>query len=408
MLGVCCGIPLLLRRDMQPHIALMLLALLLLVLAIFVPGLLAAIRLTLWLDGDVGIHSGMIMVPYLVALWLILVVIIAAIGFVIFGARRIGRREFLFDEGDDDAAGLAEILAKAEAPTVLVRESSTLFRRVSAEVFEKYKNSGGDVLGLLGKDAKASDAEPEADGAVVMEEGGGDGGVELVELGDRGGGGGGDGGPTAVVVDGGGAVEAAGAPAEADNGVRSGGGRSGGGFAQLRSPATSLPNIADAMAAKGARQRADHDSGDPARDGLSDDAREFHRKAIADGWIKSETVTAAEAAARGEGGSADAAADGAADLEGGGGGEAAAEGESAPDMGDGSVCWICWQDPPTAVLMECGHGGLCTPCAERCWRKRPHLCPMCRQRITMVVQVGEERTVDGQVLTPVMGTSGLE
>ena len=41
MLGVCCGIPLLLRRDMQPHIALMLLALLLLVLAIFVPGLLA-------------------------------------------------------------------------------------------------------------------------------------------------------------------------------------------------------------------------------------------------------------------------------------------------------------------------------------------------------------------------------
>ena len=162
------------------------------------------------------------------------------------------------------------------------------------------------------------------------------------------------------------------------------------------------------MAAKGARQRADHDSGDPARDGLSDDAREFHRKAIADGWIKSETVTAAEAAARGEGGSAAAAADSAADLEGGGGGEAAAEGESAPDMGDGSVCWICWQDPPTAVLMECGHGGLCTPCAERCWRKRPHLCPMCRQRITMVVQVGEERTVDGQVLTPVMGTSGLE
>ena len=154
MLGVCCGIPLLLRRDMQPHIALMLLALLLLVLAIFVPGLLAAIRLTLWLDGDVGIHSGMIMVPYLVALWLILVVIIAALGFVIFGARRIGRREFLFDEGDDDAAGLAEILAKAEAPTVLVRESSTLFRRVSAEVFEKYKNSGGDVLCSSGKGAK--------------------------------------------------------------------------------------------------------------------------------------------------------------------------------------------------------------------------------------------------------------
>ena len=223
----------------------MLLALLLLVLAIFVPGLLAAIRLTLWLDGDTGIHSGMIMVPYLVALWLILVVIIAALGFVIFGARRIGRREFLFDEGDDDAAGLAEILAKAEAPTVLVRESSTLFRRVSAEVFEKYKNSGGDVLGLLGKDAKASDAEQPAD-SVVMEEGGGDGGVELVELGDRSGGGGGDGGPTAVVVDGGGAIEAAGAPAEADNGVRSGGRRSSGG--SLSFAPRDVVNIADARA----------------------------------------------------------------------------------------------------------------------------------------------------------------
>ena len=76
---------------------------------------------------------------------------------------------------------------------------------------------------------------------------GGDGGVEFVELGDRGGGGGGDGGLTAVVVDGGGAVEAAGAPAEADDEQRR---APGGGFAQpLR---TTLPNIADAMAAKGA------------------------------------------------------------------------------------------------------------------------------------------------------------
>jgi hypothetical protein len=38
-MGVCCGLPLLLRRDMQVQMMFFLLALLLLLLAVFVPGL---------------------------------------------------------------------------------------------------------------------------------------------------------------------------------------------------------------------------------------------------------------------------------------------------------------------------------------------------------------------------------
>ena len=37
--------------------------------------------------------------------------------------------------------------------------------------------------------------------------------------------------------------------------------------------------------------------------------------------------------------------------------------------------------------MECGHGGLCMRCAKKCRAKRPPVCPMCRQRITLVVRV---------------------
>lgn len=49
-----------------------------------------------------------------------------------------------------------------------------------------------------------------------------------------------------------------------------------------------------------------------------------------------------------------------------------------------NVCWICYEGPREAVLMECGHGGVCYECAKRIYRKKGRLCPICRQRITSV------------------------
>ena len=40
-----------------------------------------------------------------------------------------------------------------------------------------------------------------------------------------------------------------------------------------------------------------------------------------------------------------------------------------------------------AVLLECGHGGICYTCARRCLRKKGRECPMCRAPVEQVVQI---------------------
>ena len=76
--------------------------------------------------------------------------------------------------------------------------------------------------------------------------------------------------------------------------------------------------------------------------------------------------------------------------------------DAETDLGEGEVCWICVSGPRDAVLLECGHGGICHSCAERCARKRPPLCPMCRQRISCIVRLdGLEERIDGQVVVKV-------
>lgn len=55
---------------------------------------------------------------------------------------------------------------------------------------------------------------------------------------------------------------------------------------------------------------------------------------------------------------------------------------------ESQTCWICLAGPREAVFLECGHGGVCYPCAEKCWNlQRKHGCPMCRQPVTQVVRV---------------------
>ena len=54
-----------------------------------------------------------------------------------------------------------------------------------------------------------------------------------------------------------------------------------------------------------------------------------------------------------------------------------------------ATCSICMDSPPDAVLLECGHGGVCVSCAESIWNQRPEgrLCPMCRVQITGIVKI---------------------
>jgi hypothetical protein len=34
------------------------------------------------------------------------------------------------------------------------------------------------------------------------------------------------------------------------------------------------------------------------------------------------------------------------------------------DSGEWDVCFVCLEGRRDAVLLECGHGGLCVPCAQ--------------------------------------------
>lgn len=68
---------------------------------------------------------------------------------------------------------------------------------------------------------------------------------------------------------------------------------------------------------------------------------------------------------------------------------------------DDSPCFACMERAPDTILIECGHGGLCSGCAIRLWREGParRRCPLCRQRFAGVVKI---LTVAGnKVLLPV-------
>lgn len=63
---------------------------------------------------------------------------------------------------------------------------------------------------------------------------------------------------------------------------------------------------------------------------------------------------------------------------------------------DDDLCAICFTGPRDAVLLECGHGGICYSCARRCLRKKGRECPMCRAPVDQVVQI----RLDGAPASP--------
>jgi len=69
------------------------------------------------------------------------------------------------------------------------------------------------------------------------------------------------------------------------------------------------------------------------------------------------------------------------------------------DLLDGGGCWICLRDdvPAEAVLLQCGHGGICLGCAAHLWQRRA-ACPMCRAPIELVARVGDCMHVDNKIL----------
>mmetsp|Transcript_5459 Transcript_5459/g.18466 ORF Transcript_5459/g.18466 Transcript_5459/m.18466 type:complete len:195 (-) Transcript_5459:301-885(-) len=55
--------------------------------------------------------------------------------------------------------------------------------------------------------------------------------------------------------------------------------------------------------------------------------------------------------------------------------------------GKNEECFICFDREASCVFMECGHAGVCRPCANKLWARPPHQCPTCRERIQLVVEL---------------------
>ena len=69
---------------------------------------------------------------------------------------------------------------------------------------------------------------------------------------------------------------------------------------------------------------------------------------------------------------------------------------------DDVTCYLCSDRPADAVLIECGHGGLCAECADSLWRRGAHQpagrsCPLCRQTFIGIMRIVSETDGVAQV-----------
>jgi hypothetical protein len=60
------------------------------------------------------------------------------------------------------------------------------------------------------------------------------------------------------------------------------------------------------------------------------------------------------------------------------------------------TCLVCMERPPDAVLMECGHGSVCSTCAVELWQQSRR-CPLCREGFAGVMRLTSEADVGGVV-----------
>jgi len=363
LFGVCCGLPLLFRREasVRCHLICTFGGLLLLVCSVVFPALLAAVRMTSWLDGNSHITAAGVLVPYLVAVSIVLALLCVSLVILSFSSA-LRARGFAPDSTSDDseegmAAGMADLFS-VPAPSALVRESSTLFRRVSSSTMDKYERR------LSGDPNAPSRGEPNESQADALLAGhharsADESAIELIEVRVA---------PHQPAVS---------SPASA------------GSADILASTALTPPTVGTSGGGGGGGDGVGGEHVSDGVEGAGSAALEV-QSADADGRLAEGGVGEA-----GSGGSSASASSGTprrgTSLDG--------EDEGADDD---DCCWICLSGAREAVLLECGHGGICYECAVRCSRRRPRQCPMCRQPITSIVRLaGPEQEVDGEVVVQV-------
>ena len=385
LIGLCCGIPMLMRREgsVRLHLACMSSVAVLVVCAVVFPSCAALVRLVVWLDGT-PLWGRSIVLPFIVSCSLLLGVFSLAFCTVVaVVAPHAARAAREGGEADDpeSLANVASLLAQLPTPVALVRESSTLFRRASSDTTDKYRLHKQEEAG-------AEDGAASGPNEIELGEIGRGSALERMERGRvssreveaRGA----DGGSAERRCRHGDADDDADADADADAAAA----------AQLPSmlgqPLPAPPNSRAPEASRSSRDSGGGGGG--ATPEPSSHAALLESTPLLDELPAAASVDATAPSAPAEGEAAEAAAPA---------GERSPrlDGKDDTDDPEASACWICLSGPSEAVLLECGHGGICNACAERCARKRPPLCPMCRAPITHVVRLaGPEEAIDGEMV----------
>ncbi|KAJ1446469.1 hypothetical protein M885DRAFT_546312 [Pelagophyceae sp. CCMP2097] len=63
------------------------------------------------------------------------------------------------------------------------------------------------------------------------------------------------------------------------------------------------------------------------------------------------------------------------------------------------LCYVCCLERRDAVIMECGHGGLCFECGKALARRHPRTCPICRALISSVLKIERRASGSATVLS---------
>jgi len=315
---ICFGVPMLSRRYPTRQF-LMVLPPLVLLLATYSLSMHALMRCIEWLDyRAAAVRSTEVMSPAIAAAWclwlLLAVVTLSALWHVPVPPN-----------GDDDEPREPpsyESLS-AQLPALLVRESSTLFRQVSARTLHAYEAR----YGRMDDDDEATKDDKERDGDGDLEEGS---------------------------------------------------------TAPATYPQEQTDLRADAQAAAGESHQSSASVGLSGGVSLSPSVGGARVGGLTP--IAPSTPTSGSAVV---GGSA-----GGFEMD-----EMSTPNSRAELADDGLSCWICLRDdvPLDAVLLHCGHGGLCLGCAANIWKRRTP-CPMCRAPVALVARVGDTVTVDGKLV----------
>jgi hypothetical protein len=56
------------------------------------------------------------------------------------------------------------------------------------------------------------------------------------------------------------------------------------------------------------------------------------------------------------------------------------------EMYDDTKCFVCWLQESDAILLDCGHAGICVDCALKLWAETRR-CPLCRQPFAAIMHV---------------------